>query len=318
MAIKKMREIATEERNTKIESMGMDELKRYLCMKNYQNPEKCPDCPGKKNCRAGQRAIVLLNEMEKQKMEEQMNEQMENAQVKARSRKDIAEEKKQIFITALQQPDMIQYLIDNYGNNRNSAREKLKYWRSAFPDVAEQYGFNEKFDALSGKMPRAMRQTADAKREGAIERYREAASKDDPIAFMMDKYSIPRDKAVHNFYQWKKRYGEIKKDDLPAEQTNASSDEVSVEDFLKENNMNIAEASSESIVTEIHEPTIHASMPVFSREDDFYGELNAKYYELDKEKADLLSRVAWIEKAQEALTMTAKVFNGNAQFPVGR
>lgn len=317
MAIKKMREIATEERNTKIESMGMDELKRYLCMKNYQNPEKCPDCPGKKNCRAGQRAIVLLNEMEKQKMEEQMNEQMENAQVKARSRKDIAEEKKQIFITALQQPDMIQYLIDNYGNNRNSAREKLKYWRSAFPDIAEQYGFNEKFDALSGKMPRAMRQTADAKREGAIERYREAAAKDDPIAFMMDKYGIPRDKAVHNFYQWKKRYGEIKKEDLEVEKP--MEDEVSVEDFLKENNVavdsveagsNPKAVPSEAIAEEVkNEPKVNISPEAFTKSEEFYGELNAKFHELEMEKERIQNRLKWIEKAQDALAMTANLFN---------
>ena len=312
MAIKKIREIRTEERNHKIENMGMEELKRYLCMKNYQNPEKCKDCPGKKNCKAGQRAIVLLNEMEKKEMEKRMEE----TTVAKKTKQDVTEEKRRIFCMAMQEPDMIQFLIDNYGNNRNSAREKLKYWAGAYPDLAEQYGFWEKFKALYEKNPISCG-NAETKRYEAIKRYKEAVMQDDPIAFMMEKYGIDRGKALHNFGQWRKRYGEIKKEDLEVEKP--VEDEVSVEDFLKENNVavdsveagsNPKAVPSEAIAEEVkNEPKVNISPEAFTKSEEFYGELNAKFHELEMEKERLQNRLKWIEKAQDALAMTANLFN---------
>jgi len=320
MAIKKMREIATEERNIKIENMGLNELKRFLCMKNLQKPEKCRDCPGKKNCRAGQRAIVLLDEMEKQKMEEQMKEQQTTkpvveAEVK-RTRQELTEKRRQIFIAALQSPDMVQYMIDNNGNNKNSARQRLAYWGRVYPDIAEQYNFWEMFSGVKKDMPAYIRSHKDVRRYDAINRFKEALSQPDPIQFMMEKYGIDRTKAVHNYGQWKRRYGDIVKEDQLVKEVEvhvnveAENDEVSVEDFLKEVN---------AVAEEKHEdPVLVKADPVFTKADGFYGELNAKFYELEKEKASLTERIAWIEKAQEALVTTAKIFNGNATFPSGR
>lgn len=286
MAIKKNRTHDVEERNNRIEQMGLDELKRYLCMKNYQNPEKCKDCPGNRTCKAGQRAIVLISEREIRKMK--IDEGRKNS-IEVRR-----ENAKNNFIVAVNQPDMIQYLIEHDGNSRNAAREKLKNWGRMFPEIAEQYNFWEKLNKLTiGKTPDGRnKQTVEA-----IERYKEASEQDDPIAFMMEKYGIDRGKAIHNFGQWKRRYGEIKKEEPEVKEN--EEDEVSVEDFLKD--FHAFKFSDEQ------KPTI----TLMQKENDFSGELNAKYYELEKEREELKARIAWINQAMDALVMTAKVFNPN-------
>lgn len=277
MAIKKNRILDVEERNQKIETMGMQELRKYLCYKNNQDPNKCISCPGKMNCKAGQRAIVLLNEIA-------LQETMEaKKSTKGMSMNDRKKEVQMKFIQAFSQQDPIAFVMEKYGNNRNLARTKLRMWAKSNPDIAEQYGFWEKLNEAD-------------KRNGAIKRYEEAIKQPDPIAFMMDKYGWSKENAQHNLSQWKRRYGSVEK-----EETNVNKDEISIEDFLKEH------GSTEEAVQEAAEPEKQDGE--FGSLKGFSGELNAKYQELEREKDKLKDRLAWIEKAQDALAMTLNIFN---------
>ena len=283
MAIKKNRMQSNEERNNKIEQMGLDELKQYLCMKNYQNPERCKDCPGVKTCKAGQRATLLLNEREVQQM-------TENSGRKGKTPEQMREIARKKFIVAAAQDDPIEYVMKMDGNSRNAAREKLKSWANKFPDITEQYDFWHK-------------NTLDA-----IERFKEALAQKDPIAFVMEKYGWDRKKASHNFYQWKSRYGTVK------EEPKMEQDEVSVEEFLKEVSTEVEEAvgtvQAEEIVEKANETadcTVEQP-PVIATDKNFFGELFGKYSELMEERNALYERIAWIDKAIDALVTTAKVF----------
>lgn len=296
MAIKKNRMISQEERDHKIEQMGLAELKKYLCMKNYQNPEKCEKCPGVKTCKAGQRAVVLLNEREKEKMAANdvvysVNERFGKTQI------SIIQESRRTFEEACKQENPITFLMKRDDSSRNSARERLKYYMKKFPDIAKKYNFEEKLQSVM--MPKGGSLPPDGiypQTIVAMEKYKEASAQPDPIGFVMKKYGWDRKKAGHNFYQWRQRYG--KAEEQKGEPT--MEEEISIEDFLKEN------ASG-------NEKTAGEEQPIsFSKSDDFYGELNAKFYELEKEKEALQKRLKWVEKAQEALAMTANLFNPNS------
>ena len=290
MAFKKNRLIAVEERNTKIENMCMEELKRYLCMKNNQKPEKCLECAGLKSCKAGQRAVVLLNEIELDKISQTEDLKRNNGS----NRTEIARKK---FIQAINQPDMIKFLMETYGGSRNLARENLKHWARMFPDVAERYEFERKFGELSLKTITKINGSALGKRTDAIRKYEEAKAQDDPIAYCMSVYGWDRAKAVHNYGQWKRRYGEMMED------KKVDNEEISVEEFLRENGVE----RTEEVIQDEQE---NEKQDGLSKEmADFSGELNAKYRELEREKEKLKDRLSWIEKAQEALAMTLNIFN---------
>lgn len=294
MAIKKMRTIETQERNLRIGEMNLVELKKYLCMKNGQNPEKCDGCPGVSGCPAGQRAIVLLNERELERLKEEVDIKANKFVSKAKQR-EIAKKK---FIQAVNQPDMIRFLMDTYGNSRNCARENLKHWAKIFPDVAKKYDFEKKFEGLSNPIATKLSGSAAEKQRKAKESYAEAASKPDPIAFCMEKYGISRAKAVHNFGQWKRRYGEIKEDKTVVE------DEISVEDFLKE----VENTTQDTQESEGDVSAVGMENGSAVKEMGFFGEIKNKFDELSKEKEKLMDRISWIEKAQDALAMTLNVF----------
>lgn len=304
MAFKKNRLIAVEERNNRIEDLGIAELKKYLCMKNGQDPKKCDGCPGIKGCRAGQRAIVLLNEQELEEKKRQIDIGA-NRFGSPETRSKNAREK---FIQALNQPDMISFVMETYGNSRNCARENLKHWARKFPDVAEMYGFENKFDALSLCRKTVITGDALEKQRIAKEKYAEAASQPDPIAFCMEKYEWSRAKAVHNYGQWKRRYGEIKK-----EEETVVNDDISVEDFLNE-----VETITESTQKSDEEVAVPEKQDgEVETKNQFLDDLNAKFRELDKEKERLKDRLVWIEKAQDALAMTLNIFNPESAISKG-
>ena len=301
MAIKKNRMQSNEERNNKIEQMGLDELKQYLCMKNYQNPEKCKDCHGVKTCKAGQRAVLLLNEREVQQMTESSGRKGKTSE----QMREIARKK---FIVAAAQDDPIEYVMKMDGNNRNAAREKLKSWANKFPDITEQYDFWNKLAGVCQKKLGHFRDKPHKNTLDAIERYKEALVHKDPVAFVMKKYGWDRKKASHNFYQWKSRYGTVK------EEPKVEQDEVSVEEFLKEVSTEDEEAvgtvQEEEIVEKANETadcTVEQP-PVIATDKNFFGELFGKYSELMEERNALYERIAWIDKAIDALVTTAKVF----------
>ena len=209
-----------------------------------------------------------------------------------KSMKELTAEKRASFETACQHEDMIGYLIETDGLTRNAARERLKYQARSYPDIAEKHDFWNRFDKTTKCKPKQFEGWVNHRTKKAIENYHEAASKDDPIAFMMEKFGIERKKAVHNYNQWRVRYGKIEKIEKQEGNMDETNDEISVEDFLDQNFTQIVET-----------PKI---VPL--KGNDFCGELNAKYAELECEKEKLEARLAWIKQAQDALSMTAKLF----------
>ena len=85
-----------------------------------------------------------------------------------------------------------------------------------------------------------------------------------------------------------------------------NTDEVSIEDFLTE--CENANQHTEEAAQEHEEP--EKQNPVCGTQNHFFGDLNAKYEELAKEKKRLEERLAWIEKAQDALKTTISLFQG--------
>ena len=304
MAIKKNREIQTKDRDERIESMGMDELKKYLCYKNNQDPTKCDGCPGSRTCKAGQRAIVLLNEMERAKMNAE--NPVKNS-TKGKTMAEIQENARRCFLDAVSRPDMIQYVMQTYGNNRNSAREKLKNWARSHPDIAEQTDFWDKFNALSQKMPQGFKDKMDGRTSEAVRKYMEAMEQENPVQFLMDKYGMDRKNASHTYYQCRSRYKDIvpklKEESMQTKPAEPEEDDVSIEDFLKEYAPN-EDAPAVSVNSEVHAENDMTTCSV-----DFNAELTAKYNQLAKDRADLLARIEWIDKAMEALTVTMSLFS---------
>ena len=133
MAIKKNRNVAIKERNKKIKDMDMEEVKHYLCMKNNQNPDKCPGCLGLSTCAAGQRVMVLMNEREKRKAEE---EKAANARKIGIAQRSWRREKSEEYIRkALASEDPREFLMREEGLDSNKARKKLENWKRNHPDL---------------------------------------------------------------------------------------------------------------------------------------------------------------------------------------
>ena len=303
MAIKKNRLIETEERDNRIENMCLEDLKKYLCMKNNQNPQKCDGCPGIAGCKAGQRAIVLLNERELAEKKARIDIGANKYGTPAERNRNAREK----FIQAVNKPDMIAFVMETYGNSRNCARENLKHWAKTFPDVAEMYDFERKFEALRAPNGVSLKGTSEEKQRIAREKYEEAAAQPDHITFLVEKYGWTRAQATKNFSQWKRRYGEIKEGKAVIK--DVENEDVSVEDFLNE--VESAQKSDEEVaVPEKQDGAVETR-------NQFFSDLNAKYRELDKEKERLKERLAWIEKAQDALAMTLNIFNPESDIAKG-
>lgn len=220
MAIKIGRQAMVEERDRKIEEMDIEELKKYLCMKNYQKPEKCFDCPGINTCKAGQRAVVLLDAKQREEVEESKSTYND-------ARKERIREK---FLEVLSKDNMTDFLVESEGLTRASARAKMIYWKNQFPEIASEHGFAEKF-AAERRQQSETEYNKGLRQEG-IERYKEAMAHDDPIKFVMSKYGIDRGQSIAKLSGWRNRYKDI--DIHMEEQQVDNNDEVSVEDFLKE------------------------------------------------------------------------------------
>lgn len=133
MAIKKNREAQVEDRNKKIKDMDWEEVKRYLCMKHYQNPEKCPGCLSLDTCNAGQRVMVLMAERDRRKADE---EKKTMAKKTGNTQKGWRKAKSEEYIrTALASEDPREFLMREEGLDKNKARKKLENWRRNHPDL---------------------------------------------------------------------------------------------------------------------------------------------------------------------------------------
>ena len=125
MAIKKRRTIENEERNKKIKEMDMEEVKKYLCMKNYQDPDKCEGCRGLETCNAGQRVMEL-------KAEQKAKNVVPKKKHYGGGRKTVAENYIRQILASDSPHD---FLMQNEGINYKQARKKLENLHRNHPEM---------------------------------------------------------------------------------------------------------------------------------------------------------------------------------------
>ena len=127
MAIKKHRAIENEERNKKIKDMDMEEVKKYLCMKNYQDPNKCDGCLSISTCNAGQRVMEL-------KAEQKAKSDAPKMKRYGGGRRVVAENYVRQILAADSPHD---FLMQNEGINYKQARKKLENLHRNHPEMFE-------------------------------------------------------------------------------------------------------------------------------------------------------------------------------------
>ena len=122
---------------------------------------------------------------------------------------------------------------------------------------------------------------------------REVLQAEDPVQYMLDRYHIPRIRGRILVEKAREKWGEQKVED-----------EMSVDDFIQ----TLEPAAPEPEKYELTD-----------KEVDIYGELNAKFYALDKREAEIREQMQkleadlkWIEKSKEAIALVTNLFNPNS------
>ena len=218
--------------------------------------------------------------------------------LKSNSRK-LEEENRQQFIAACQAGDIVKHVMDTFEIARKRARSKIRYWAKKYPELEKEYDVLQRLYEESNNVFSYPNQ----QRAQAIVRYREAKEQEDPVAFIMEKYGLCRESAASKLRAWKHQYGD-ESEKAEEETVSGMEEEMSIEDFLKDGTEQTV--SAEEITAAVNVPnTVIKAEPA----DGFRKELDGKYQELAKEKAWLEDRLAWIQKAQEALVMTMNLFD---------
>ena len=109
--------------NKKIEEINrLEDLKMYLCPRSNWNPWVCVDCESVKNCKAGQRARLLLDRETNPNNSEGIR---------------VDKTKKRLF-DALTSEDPIKWLRENAGmQGRHAATEFLRIGKNKYPDIVK-------------------------------------------------------------------------------------------------------------------------------------------------------------------------------------
>lgn len=205
MAYKVRRQTANEERDQKIALMDINELKDFLCMKSNRNPETCKNCVSSKSCTAGQRAIVLLNEAE--------NERAKPAPTSRRNSSKVKEARER-FAAVCQQDDMVQYVMDRDGCNRDRAVISINGWKSKYPDIAEKYNFKERYAKQLGERAKFRSVSkpdaiAEEMEEESRRQFEAALQQGDMVRHVMDTFEVDRQRARSKLRYWKGKYPEM-------------------------------------------------------------------------------------------------------------
>lgn len=196
-----------------IDSMSLEELKgrAYICNKFGRDPVKCIDCNELSGCPVGKRVVEIIDEMTGEK---KLSKWEKGAMAKHAKSREIVKK-------AIESGNPIQYMMDVEGSpNIRAARERFRKARKNYPDL-----FNDEVKDVT---------IVQVSSTNAEEDWRKASTFDDPIRYYMDKYKIERPAA---YQRW--RYAKLKFGDIPVKTVEESSeDEVTLEDFLKQHDMN--------------------------------------------------------------------------------
>ena len=219
----------------KIESMGLGELKGYLCPKSHGDPKVCQKCPGKSACSAGQRAASLI------------------AQIEQATSGTIAEER-EIFRAACQSGNPMGWLIHEKGYNKGQAKEILIYMIERYPAITKEFGGRKQLmrdrpyrpakrpqtqpesttqpatEQIAAQQLKGPEDAEKTKTEAAPQKPKlkrdvsaanqahvqigrrnceEALKTGDPITFLMQVKGLTEKNAKQKFYNWRLKYKDL-------------------------------------------------------------------------------------------------------------
>lgn len=321
MAIKKNREQAQQERNSKIADMNLDELKPYLCLKYNRNPAKCDGCPSISGCTAGQRAVLLLareniqpqdghaletqitaNTAQPEKAQDQPPEEppQEPPKLKVYVRNLSRVMTEQDVRQAFSSPDPVQWMVDNLGRSRKAALKAVHFWADNHPELVGGYTYEK----LS-KEERA-RQNGRKRTEEAMRKYREALDSGRPVEYLMETYQMTLKQAKQAMSNWKSRYKQISKQEEEAQMSTETEEEISLTDFLQQ-------VDTGTDPQEEEQP-----METAVQDTGIRGQLNSKFELVEKREAEitrqmeaLQKELEWCVKQKEALALVVNMFDPN-------
>lgn len=171
--------------NEKIENLNLIALRKYACAKINSQKDwylKCVECPGLDSCRAGKRAVEIIENDTKP------------------SEKKIPESSVR-FVEALKHPDPAQWLFDNgYYDKKWRANDALKKWRKNHESLE---------DFIDGFKRAGMTKAEHAK--ARIEKFFEGCDSEEELLkrFMADTPDSLTSAVISRIYDWQKKYPKL-------------------------------------------------------------------------------------------------------------
>ena len=229
------KEMPEDWREKKIEEMNLEELRPYLCAKSHWDYHAClNNCPGLSRCKAGQRAVVLVNEAAKEKS--RFVKVLDGSGTQEKPEKG----DRALLRAACESGNAWHYLMENNHLSKDAARELLGRLIRENPGVAAEYGGSrrivqrpkvvsitpvkagepeetkepqqaneplptEEIKPEPEKKPRKM----DSRTVAAMERFTAAIASGDPIKWVMENTGCNYKAAVQRIRTWIERFPEI-------------------------------------------------------------------------------------------------------------
>ena len=171
--------------NEKIENLNLIALRKYACAKINSQKDwylKCVECPGLDSCRAGKRAVEIIENDTKP------------------SEKKIPESSVK-FVEALKHPDPAQWLFDNgYYDKKWRANDALKKWRKNHENLE---------DFIDGFKRAGITKAENAK--ARIEKFFEGCNSEEELLkrFMADTPDSLTSAVISRIYDWQKKYPKL-------------------------------------------------------------------------------------------------------------
>lgn len=306
--------------NEKIENLNLIALRNYACPKVNSSPDwfwKCMECAGIEDCKVGRRVRDIIEDQTAPDKKKELYAQLDAMMAANRPKKD--ETKK--YVEALKSDDPVGYLVAFY-KNRTHAREMLIKWmdRNGIKYDVPYNGraYKEEAQVKHGhRQARLIAVFGDAKTpKEMLERYRQTYGRDIPSTTAYGWLRSYPDLGERYPLRQLARVLESEKRnrmDIPAkkdEDTKEDDDEVSVEDFLNEQ-----ENTTEEVAVE--EPVVE--MPEEEKKEDPNDILRAEFVKkrielegrIESLKAlinDLCGQMDATEQEIISLEKTAKIF----------
>ena len=273
-----------------IKTMGIGELKSFLCAKSNGNLKTCRTCPGREGCKAGKRAVELIG-LSEQKAESTVSEYEK-------------------FKTACESHNAWGWLESNENLSKGQAKERLVYLINKYPALGKEYGgqklllryrplkdepekgTEEQKEEKPRKMedhPEARAQAYKAKREKAIAYWTECLNSQDPVEYHMKAKGVGRATAATVVGRAKKKYAFVITENSTEKEAEAV-EEISIKDFLEEV-VEQQETAKEAKETE----------PKENKAESVTDELYGMFTKLDAEKTGLMEEIKRLEARLKAV-----------------